>query len=214
MHTGVSPTPGFPWDELAVELTVLDEALYRPRVCLPDVVNVTRSAGIYLLFYATDEPVPCLRPVADGTYPVYVGSATNLRDRLGRHRRYCQPVPRLSGGADLHALYVETPSHGSSLYCEALVDRLRPVFNHVLTGFGSKPQGAKRTTQRMNAFSVLFPGRVVGSGAPGITSARLERQVACHLDAYAHPGLWPLVSASVQARAGVQAVQALRAVEA
>ena len=182
------------WDELSIELTVLDQAIHEPRVPLPESggrASPRPGPALYLVWYTGD--LPMYRAVADGCWPLYVGSAVSGSERLARHRRNTRPVRNLRGGRDLWVLALPMLSRAAALYLEQLViDRLQTVWNvKVLAGgFGSRGQGATRRAQVAPPWSRIHPGRVVGSGTPTVTTAFLRKRIEEHLRATARP-LWP-----------------------
>jgi hypothetical protein len=179
------------WDELDIEVSVLDEARHRPRHPLTaGSAPHDRAPGIYLLFYAG--ALRSYRQVSDGSYPVYVGAAADLAERIARHRRNTRPVRNLRGGRDLTVISVPLESHPAALYLEGLIDRrLRPCWNQPwLAGFGSRFQGTSRTGQLEPAWSVLHPGRRVASGPATAQPHEVRSLLVQHLRATVRAGLF------------------------
>ena len=175
------------WDELAIETQVLDVAIQLVPAPLPQATALARRPAVYLIFY--DGDLAWLRTPG---YPVYVGSAADGAERLCRHRSNAKPVANLRRGDDLSVVIVPMPSHAASLYAERLlIDRLRPVWTEPwLGGFGSRHQGATRTSQAPAPWNLLHPGRRTGTGEPTVSVALLKRRVIAHLAATVMHGLW------------------------
>lgn len=181
------------FDESDDALRILDAVIQLPRQPLLE-SRVTTQAGIYLLFY--DGPLAVYTRIADGSYPVYVGAAVNLAERLTRHRRNLRRVDNLDGGDHLHVLTMATESCAGALYAESLIGHLlAPVWNQpFLSGFGSRAQGANRTGQAPPPWDVLHPGRRVGRGPTTVTTALLERAARDHLARTVRPAWAKLVA--------------------
>jgi predicted GIY-YIG superfamily endonuclease len=178
------------WNELEIEATMLDSAVRLPRRRLSTATSTSRGPGIYFIFYAGS--VPCYNALADGSYPIYIGAARDLAERLGRHRSNTAPVASLAGGADLLVAEAPLGSDPAALYLEALfISRLRPCWNEPwLGGFGSRYQGRSRASQVPPPWSVVHPGRRVGTGVPRNGAEDLRRRVRAHLVATVHPALF------------------------
>jgi hypothetical protein len=179
-----------PWNELEIEATMLDSAVRLPRRRLSTATSTSRGPGVYFIFYAGR--LRCYDALADGTYPLYIGAARDLTERLGRHRRNTASVLSLAGGADLLVAEAPLGSDPAALYLEALfIGRLRPCWNEPwLGGFGSRYQGRSRASQIPPPWSVVHPGRRVGTGDPRHGASDLRRRVRAHLAATVHPTLF------------------------
>ncbi len=177
------------FDTDADRFASLDEALFQHRYPLTD-HRAPREAGTYLVFY--DGPLRIYAPVAGAVFPVYVGAAYELAERVARHRRNTRAIESLAGGGDLYVLTVPTGDFAGAIYAEELLRRLLlPVWNEpFLGGFGSRAQGATRTRQSPPPWSLLHPGRAVGLGDLGVTRREVETRACRHLEATARP-LWP-----------------------
>lgn len=178
-------------DEPDTQLRFLDAALHRPRIPLEE-VGAPRHPGAYLAFYVGD--LPCYAPISRGEYPIYVGSAAELCDRMRRHRHNTARVANLHGGRDLWVVLLPTPSDAGALFAEALLRRiLRPAWNEpALRGFGSRSQGQTRYRQAPPPWAVLHPGRDVGIGPAAHTPAELQGVAIGHLAGTARPAWSPL----------------------
>lgn len=155
------------------------------------------APGTYVLLYRGALDLysrlrrPChqddLRSMSEaGGAPIYVGSASSLRERRRRHERNVRACIDVDSN-DLLVVALPTRTLAGALYVERLLmDAFRPVWNQpFLSGFGSKPQGTTRTRhQRIPRWSVLHPGRhSVPQTANDEQRARLAQRVTEHLQA-------------------------------
>lgn len=183
-------TPSARWDELDIEAVVLDQAIRSPMHAFDESDRWDRAPGIYFVFYRGR--LATYRAVADGTYPVYIGSAQDLGERFRRHRRNTSQVTNLRRGQDLLVVPLMLHSVAAARYVEGLlVDRLEPCWNQPwLSGFGSRPQGATRADQAPPRWNALHPGRAVGHGDDRTCRPRLRRRLIAHLADTVRPGLF------------------------
>lgn len=147
-----------PWDEAAIDRRL---ALAVSRACETALAEAEppASTAAYLLYYRGD--LALYRPVARSQTPIYVGSAKNLRRRLGEHRASIRAARSL-GITDFAVRIVETPTHDAAAYAESrLITLHRPVWNREkFAGFGSKHQGLGRiAAQAPSPWDSLHPGR-------------------------------------------------------
>lgn len=147
-----------PWDEAAIDRRL---ALAVSRTCEMSLAEAEppASPAAYLLYYKGE--LPLYRPVVRSRTPIYVGSAKNLRRRLGEHRASIRAARSL-GMTDFTVRIVETPTHDAAAYAESrLITLYRPVWNRdEFAGFGSKHQGLGRiAAQAPSPWDCLHPGR-------------------------------------------------------
>jgi hypothetical protein len=148
--------------------------------------GVDPGPGTYLLRY--HGRLSLYRPVSETVFPVYVGSARCVRERLHAHRRSLNSTVGLSPD-DFSAIVLRAPSHPFAVYAEALlIDAWRPAWNITAKGFGSAGQGRARALQRQPDWVVLHPGREAGTGPTTTTRLDVHRRVGAHLAATA--GRW------------------------
>jgi hypothetical protein len=153
-------------------------ATQQPRIPLHR-LEPPDEAGAYLQFLGTTtaEVVELLTPtIAAGTVPCYVGSASSLRERLGRYRQTIRDLPFEE--SDIHVALIPCASKASALYSEAaLIDAFGvPVFNR-LGGWGQKVPGRNRRRQRSSAIDALFPGRTWVTAASPVDRIRARATV-------------------------------------
>lgn len=181
---------GVAWDERDISVCLLDAALHVRRTCLTDSRDEPRDPGVYMVFYSGR--LSWYREVGDGHYPVYVGSAQDLGERLRRHQRNSRPVRNLHAGSDLWVSSIPLESHAGAVYAEELlIKQLNPVWNQrMAAGFGSRFQGRSRTGQRPPPWSLLHPGRRVGDGEAAVSVEFLGRKVSDWLERHTRSGIW------------------------
>jgi len=137
--------------------TVLDTALAIERAPLA-LMRPAEKPGVYVLFARHE--TPALRrygsAITEGTFPIYVGSAQMLPNRLNRHRKTLVSARGLDVD-DFYVGVVYTDSLAMALAVEEiLIKELRPPWNErPMSGFGSAPQGAGRLAQKVSGFDCL-----------------------------------------------------------
>ena len=137
--------------------TVLDAALAIERVPLA-LMRPEERPGIYVLFARHE--TPALRrygnEIVAGTFPIYIGSAQMLPNRLNRHRKTLVSARGLDVD-DFYVGVVYTDSLAMALAVEEiLIKELRPPWNErTMSGFGSAPPGAGRLAQKVSGFDCL-----------------------------------------------------------
>jgi hypothetical protein len=179
-------------DESGDRARVIDAAINGRPVPLSDVT--ARNPGAYLMLYRGDLELlaPLRRPggrhstgsiAEDGGYPIYGGSAIQLRDRFSRHIRRLTPVKSLPPD-DLLAVPLPTQTWDGAIYVERLIlSAFDLLLNQSwLAGFGSREQGRSREKhQKVAPFNVLFPGRPGCHGPAIVTADDLAKKVTAHL---------------------------------
>ncbi len=139
------------------------------------------GAGVYILYYRGASPLyPPFALQDQGTQfeqPIYVGKAvpkggskggftqddsamrgTALRDRLGQHLASVSEATNLLA-ADFVFRALVVDEIFIPLGENMLIERFKPVWNLVITGFGNKDPGQRRKSQYRSAWDVLHPGR-------------------------------------------------------
>ena len=160
------------WNERARTIEVL-EITESVRPAKLDTVRPPALPGVYLLTL-TASRLHCYRRAVSTAWPVYIGSANNLRQRTRDHRLKFRQLRNVDCGS-VEVVWVPAPSLASALYAEELlIQTFRPVWNERwLSGAGSKLQGRNRSGQRRTAFDVLHP-RHADLGGDGLNRRRLE----------------------------------------
>ncbi len=124
----------------------LDEALWAGR--FPLFSEWAPTPATYLFFYVGSLPLyaPLTADCAAGTWPIYIGSTRDLRDRMSRHRRTLLTAVDVTAD-DLVVAALPRPSLAHALFAEHLLLEILEtiLWNQTwLAGFGSRPQGARR----------------------------------------------------------------------
>jgi hypothetical protein len=199
-------------DELKLSVQILETAFFtspEPLAC----ADPPRQPGMYLFIYGGElEMYSSIR----GRWPIYVGNAVNLAERLQRHRSNLVDVADLSVD-DFAVVTSPLGSHGLAYYAEWLAANklFKPVWNQApLAGFGSKFQGNPRSAQQRCPWSVLHPGRRCGTGPSKRSQEDLVAIVLAHLAVTAPTdGVCPFLEVPRQlemADSGVTALHQLR----
>jgi Eco29kI restriction endonuclease len=179
-------TPFNPLDKTNLGLTVARAILVRPPVPLP-IATPFSGAGIYAIYYVGSE-YPAYKAVADKNvggrfdWPIYVGKAIPAGGRKGVRKSAVKvkAVDALTAGPLFKRIAEHTESieqapnlRIASFFCRylavddiwiplgesLLIDRLRPIWNLVIDGFGNHDPGGGRRNQMKSSWDVLHPGR-------------------------------------------------------
>jgi ADP-ribose pyrophosphatase YjhB (NUDIX family) len=138
----------------------------------------TRSiigAGVYAIYYSGKfKPYfPLLND--DNQPPIYVGKAIPkggrkggatfeaatsraLAERLGQHAQSIQEATNLEL-VDFSVRYLVVDEIWIPLGENMLIDKFKPLWNHVIDGFGNKDPGLRRASQYSSPWDILHPGR-------------------------------------------------------
>lgn len=147
----------------------------------------SKSPGFYVHYYVGSSLRIYERATA--AWPLYAGVTANLRGRSLRHIRQLEPVIDITAD-DLMVVAVPLPDLGAALAAERrMIEHMQPVWNqHWIRGFGSNVSGKERKTQTRPPWSVLHPGRLVGSGIADLDRQALARRVQEYLLRTVPPG--------------------------
>lgn len=185
------------FDERLAAVRLLDEVLHRRPEPLTG-HGASRAPGVYLLFgfppigaHKVDPYGPLRdRPLC---WPIYAGSAAvNLADRLRRHVKKATHVDGLLD--ELFVVALPCTSAAVSLWAErVLLEAFRPAWGEPwCSGWGSKPCGTNRLSQRPNAWSVLTEPTRRYHRRPRHDAEQLARMLVEHLERTVPPGgAWP-----------------------
>lgn len=151
------------------------------------------GAGVYAIYYTGPFApyAPIAQANADGRYaqPIYVGKAipkggrkggfgadaatgTAIRDRLIQHAATVREAENLDI-TDFTYRCLAVDDIWIPLGENMMIEMYKPIWNHVIDGFGNKTPGAGRAGQQRSPWDVMHPGRgfVKGLGlGPGIMS--------------------------------------------
>lgn len=178
--------------DVSVATDVFDEAMWAPRE--PLCSDWRAVPAVYLHFYvgALPEYEALTTSTRRGTWPIYVGSTTDLRDRMGRYRKKLESTANLDTD-DVLVAAIACASLAHARFAEQLLlDVLgTAVWNQPwLAGYGSQPQGANRNC-RPSPWRTLHP---LGHGPPPRPPERsaLAARVAAYLAGEGTPlAAWP-----------------------
>lgn len=152
--------------------------LSRPKVSLPPEEGAD-APGVYALYYAGN--FKSYAPIRSTDVPIYVGSAlpkgrrtgltgrgggAPLRARLREHARSIEQARNLELG-DFTCRFIATKKIWITPVEDLLVDRLKPLWNSFVFGFGIHHPGMKgRGNQRRSMWDTIHPGRTWAAQLP------------------------------------------------
>jgi hypothetical protein len=180
--------------------TLVRELLRREPGPLPP-SDTFDGAGVYAIYYMGDFHL--YRPLSglscgECRHPIYVGRAAPpgarkggmlsdvpqraLFARLREHARSVDEARNLSR-QDFRCSYLVTDELWLALAERLLIERYRPVWNVVVSGFGNHDPGGGRAKGRRSDWDTLHPGRRwAESAVPASKSVeRTEEAVRAHL---------------------------------
>jgi hypothetical protein len=164
------------------------------------------GCGIYALYYLGD--FQAYRSLHGGAgretpdWPIYVGSAVpegarkglaagttsrRLYQRLVNHSRSVEAAENLEI-TDFRCRYLVVEDIWIPLAESLLIERLCPVWNQILDGFGNHDPGSGRENQARSPWDTLHPGRTWANKLPphGQDADTLAKQVQAAIDATQH----------------------------
>lgn len=148
----MAATIDVPTEEITRQLA---SAIGAGRLRLDDSALPT-GPGVYALFHIGIHPLYS----ASTEQPIYVGKAQTIRSRLRTHQRSLTEAVDLDASGFVAAAILVNGPAVASLCEELLIERFHPVWNETpLRGFGSHPQGSRRTSQAPSPWDRLHPGR-------------------------------------------------------
>ncbi|MFD6158835.1 Eco29kI family restriction endonuclease [Nocardia sp. NPDC060256] len=187
--------PAF-FDPLSTEhLTeIICQTLERqPLFSMAEQVPRFDGAGLYAIYYR-GESVGEYTPLARTEIPLYAGQGASHNSATGRVKSSLRPVYlRLKahrrsideGGllvAEFEFRVLLMPDVHADLGEDGLRRLYQPVWNSVLTGFGSHEQGAATRQSGRSKWDTFHAGRARSFGDSDHSIDELERLVAAHID--------------------------------
>ena len=163
--------------------------------------RATSGAGVYALYY--NGPFADYAPMSEANskgkwaLPIYVGKAIpagarvgsgidsaleatrSLGDRLSRHSRSIDETSNLDL-ADFSFRYLVIDDVWIPLGEAILIENFQPLWNTVLSGFGSNPTGGPRAAQALSKWDTLHPGRSGAGVSPGSNVQAVRALVAAY----------------------------------
>lgn len=195
----VSETPFNPLDKTNLGVSVADALLARPLTTLPP--ERFEGAGIYAIYYR-GKFAPYRKLALEGgaspsQWAIYVGKAVPKGARKGGFGLGAKPGRVLCDRLRKHANSIDSAKNlrledflcrflavediwiplGESL----LIERLNPLWNRVVDGFGNNDPGSGRQAGRRSAWDVLHPGREF---AERLADGRTESQILEAIDQF------------------------------
>lgn len=144
--------------------------------------------GLYAIYY-TGTAVDLYKPLRNYRIPLYVGRARSTNSATGRTERHRRPLHRrvenhrrsiIEGGLpieDFSVRLLALPDVHIDLGENGLRVGYQPVWNAILTGFGSNEQGSSTRRSSRSKWDTLHQGRARTYGATTWDSATLEAEV-------------------------------------
>lgn len=171
---GVVEEPFNPLNRLALAESVVNHLIARPAGPLPPEASFV-GAGVYAIYYVGDHEL--YAPIADDRpeTPIYVGKAIPpggriggfdlgagagpvLYNRIREHARTIEQVESLDL-EDFRCRYLVVEDIWVPLAEQLMISRYRPLWNHVVFGFGNHDPGSTRHNQARPLWDELHPGR-------------------------------------------------------
>lgn len=170
--------PFNPLEKVHLGQSIADALLAQPVHPLPPSEHFT-GAGIYALYYVGShelyDQLAGLNRKGKFGAPIYVGKAipkggrkggfsesapsgTPLYSRLTKHAASIKGTPTLEL-SDFHCRYLVVDDIWIPLGEALLITRFRPLWNHVIEGFGINDPGKGRHGQQVSHWDKLHPGR-------------------------------------------------------
>lgn len=193
-------TPFNPLDKVVLAENVAAHLVARPLGPLPPGETFI-GAGIYAIYYGGGAPL--YAPISGGDVPIYVGKAVPRGGRVGgfdlsanvgqvlfsrvsEHARSVDEATNLDSG-DFRCRYLVVDDIWIPLAEQLLISRHRPLWNHVVGGFGNHDPGSTRYGQARPLWDELHPGRYWASRMQSaeLSVAEIEALVQVHLAAHA-----------------------------
>lgn len=172
-------TPYNPLDKRNLGVSVADAFLQGPVGPLPPKEKFI-GAGIYAIYYtgctfAAYERIAELNRDGNFRWPIYVGKAvpegarkggfgvgtyegTALFKRLAEHSKSVEQATNLNL-EDFHCRYLVVDDIWIPLAESLLIEKVSPLWNNTIDGFGNHDPGAGRYNQKRSPWDVLHAGR-------------------------------------------------------
>ena len=185
-----------PLDYHVIAETVVSALLHEPKRQLP-LAESFPGAGVYLIYYTGSFAL--YAPITKQEQPIYVGRAIpqggrkgsalnqierqnspSLFNRLRDHWGSLQAASNLDV-ADFQCRYLVVTPIWIGVAESLIIERLKPVWNMVVDGFGLHDPGITRKDQRKSDWDMLHPGRSWEARMqPGKSVTQIEAAVRQH----------------------------------
>jgi len=173
---------------------ICQELERQPLIPLDPLMARFDGSGLYAIYY-DGQTVPLYRPLAGLKIPVYVGQALSHNSATGVAVREPRPLwgrvrdhHASVDGSDLPAAefgvrLLRLPDVHADLGENGLRVFYKPVWNAILTGFGSHEQGSTTRQGARSKWDTVHPGRSRTFGADRQDQDRLIQAVREHVAA-------------------------------
>ncbi|MBF6095718.1 Eco29kI family restriction endonuclease [Nocardia cyriacigeorgica] len=173
--------------------TICEKLERQPLVSMADQIPRFEGAGLYALYYRGDS-VELYRPLAKLQIPVYAGQGRSSNSATGATSRAARPLcerlrmhrtSMIQGGlpiAEFRFRALLMPDVHADLGENGLRVGYRPVWNSVLTGFGSKEQGASTRKSGKSKWDTVHDGRRRTYGEATHQAPQLTAAVKAHIE--------------------------------
>ncbi|NIY67135.1 Eco29kI family restriction endonuclease [Streptomyces malaysiensis] len=169
MPSEYTPASFDPLSTEQIANTVCETFERQPLVSMTTEIPRFEGAGLYALYYR-GVGVALYLPLSALQIPVYVGQATSnsatgarVRERFPLHSRLKQHrISIIEGGLPIDEFRFRAlllPDVHANLGENGLRVGYQPVWNSILTGFGSKEQGATTRKSRKSKWDTVHEGR-------------------------------------------------------
>ncbi|MFG2562407.1 Eco29kI family restriction endonuclease [Streptomyces sp. NPDC048496] len=169
MPSEYTPASFDPLSTEQIANTVCETFERQPLVSMTTEIPRFEGSGLYALYYRGVD-VALYLPLAGLQIPVYVGQATSnsatgarVRERFPLHSRLKQHrISIIEGGLPIDEFRFRAlllPDVHANLGENGLRVGYQPVWNSILTGFGSKEQGATTRQSRKSKWDTVHDGR-------------------------------------------------------
>lgn len=194
MTTHYQPSYYDPLGTENVTSAICRELERQPLIALSPPIDRFDGAGLYAIYYR-GKAFALYAPLAGRKIPVYVGQAlshnsatgtatgvTNpLWKRVQEHGESIQGTANLSLG-DFGVRLLLLPDVHADLGENGLRVFYRPVWNAILTGFGSHEQGSRTRTSGRSRWDTFHPGRSRTFGSSTHDLDLLLARVRAHIE--------------------------------
>jgi hypothetical protein len=200
MPEPINPTPYNPLDKRNLGKSVAEALLEQAPTSMPSLSRKSGNppfagAGVYAIYYIGDfEPYRIISLAnRDNKFeqPIYVGKAVPsgsrkggstegaysgavLYDRLRQHAASIEQSANLTL-SDFRCRFLVVDDIWIPLGESLLIEMFKPIWNHVVDGFGIHDPGQGRVGQRRSMWDVLHPGRRFAGPLPD--NARSEAEI-------------------------------------
>jgi hypothetical protein len=198
-----NPKPFNPLEKKHLGESIADALLERPVSPLPPAERFSGS-GVYALYYTGNykhySPIAKANSQSEFRIPIYVGKATPKGGRKGGFLSETPSGSELYSRLRIHSVSI---GHASNLNLKdfscrylivddiwiplgeaLLISRFKPLWNHVVEGFGINAPGKGRLAQQLSPWDTLHSGRPSVRGLTGEKRREedIEKLIRAHFE--------------------------------